>query len=487
MTESHYSPRRRTALVLSGTGTAGAYHAGVLAALHEAGIKIDLVAGRGVGAIGALFAAVDGGAHLWADNGPWRGHRAPRFYRFRAPLRIAAWALLAGLAALLSPLALLALAVLVYVVGLAAALVGLTAAGPVATAWFGGILDRLFVPAGVPTVMPRLVALALVVALAAVAAGAVSWRRGAARRRGRGAPWWRLAGAPLSARSAIADFRSALWRLIRVAASLPEPRPGEVGRRYAELVLDNLGQSGFREVLVIAHDLDAREDVAFALLGEADRRRFFSGEHRVHAEARTAEAFDLAGAAGDHVADALAAALSLPVATEPHLVTFRPESYWRGETHRMCDRPDAVSRLLDETVAAGAEQIVLVTDAPAPGGPHGLAAGRRELKARAGEYLRAAETAAVADALHARARRFERLFVIRPTHNPVGPFDVRGAYDERSDRHHTLAELVDRGYEDAYRQFIEPIVGASGEKLEVANRAPAASPLSSSDPASRIV
>ena len=31
---------------------------------------------------------------------------------------------------------------------------------------------------------------------------------------------------------------------------------------------------------------------------------------------------------------------------------------------------------------------------------------------------------------------------------------------------HTLAELVDRGYEDAYRQFIEPVVAASGDLLE---------------------
>ena len=37
-----YSPQRRTALLLVGTGTAGAYHAGVLRALHEAGVKIDV-------------------------------------------------------------------------------------------------------------------------------------------------------------------------------------------------------------------------------------------------------------------------------------------------------------------------------------------------------------------------------------------------------------------------------------------------------------
>src|SRR5215470_4467783 len=53
-----YSPQLRTALVLSGVGTAGAYHAGVLRALHEAGVKIDVVAGRGIGVVSALFVAV---------------------------------------------------------------------------------------------------------------------------------------------------------------------------------------------------------------------------------------------------------------------------------------------------------------------------------------------------------------------------------------------------------------------------------------------
>ena len=46
---SGYSPERRTVLVLSGSGVDGAYHAGVLRALDETGIKVDLVAGRGIG------------------------------------------------------------------------------------------------------------------------------------------------------------------------------------------------------------------------------------------------------------------------------------------------------------------------------------------------------------------------------------------------------------------------------------------------------
>src|SRR4051812_49950876 len=75
-----YSPQRRTALLLTGTGTAGAYHAGVLRALHEAGVKIDIIGANGVGVIGALFAAVDGAPRLWDANGFWQstaGRRPP--------------------------------------------------------------------------------------------------------------------------------------------------------------------------------------------------------------------------------------------------------------------------------------------------------------------------------------------------------------------------------------------------------------------------
>src|SRR6266567_7620694 len=88
-----YSPQRRTALVLTGTGTAGAYHAGVLRALQEAGVKIDVAAGRGVGAIGALFAAVDGGQRLWDEKGFWRAPVVGTLYPWRPILRVIGWAL----------------------------------------------------------------------------------------------------------------------------------------------------------------------------------------------------------------------------------------------------------------------------------------------------------------------------------------------------------------------------------------------------------
>ena len=95
--------------MLTGTGTAGAYHAGVLRALHEAGVKIDLVAGRGIGRIGAMFAAVDGGARLWDANGavaPAGGARRSTLAAAAARRRLGAVA--AAGVVLAVPLALLA-------------------------------------------------------------------------------------------------------------------------------------------------------------------------------------------------------------------------------------------------------------------------------------------------------------------------------------------------------------------------------------------
>jgi hypothetical protein len=63
-----------------------------------------------------------------------------------------------------------------------------------------------------------------------------------------------------------------------------------------------------------------------------------------------------------------------------------------------------------------------------------------------------------------------RIYIVRPAHNPVGPLDFSGGFDDRSDRRQGLGELMSRGYEDAYHQFIEPVVGASGEQVGVRER-----------------
>jgi len=128
-----YSTRLRTALILTGTGTAGAYHAGVLRALHEAGLRIDLVAGRGIGAAGAIFAAVDGGARLWDKTGLWKHGGLAQAYRWRQPLRVAGWALVAAAALLAVPLALCALGVVAALVGVLLSLVTLDRASTAVT------------------------------------------------------------------------------------------------------------------------------------------------------------------------------------------------------------------------------------------------------------------------------------------------------------------------------------------------------------------
>ena len=92
-----------------------------------------------------------------------------------------------------------------------------------------------------------------------------------------GAPPPRAGTAVAAARSAALDVGVArpaaaqLWNLIRGAAPIAAPPRAELGRKYIELLVENLGQPGFRELLLVAHDMDARRDVVFALLGDAHR------------------------------------------------------------------------------------------------------------------------------------------------------------------------------------------------------------------------
>jgi len=423
-----YSPSRRTALVLCGTGAHGAYHAGVLRALQEAGVRIDLVAGHGVGAAGAMLSAIDGSGRLWEPSGIWRSPQSQTLYTFTPAMRIVLWTCLALFVSLLVPTILIALAP--------------------------------------PAESVRRVA-QVVVAVVILASASVAVAIGSARsqwqgkRRAKGIPWWVVAGAPFEATHAIGVFSQTIWQLIRGAVRDPQPPP-DSGRRYADILADSLGQPGFRELMIVATDLDARADIVAALLREPYRRDFIAP--RAGCE-RRAEAFDLAGAGRDHALDILAAALTPPVVCEPRLVSFAADGFWRGETHRLCDRPGAVIRLFEELAAAAVSQLVVVTAVPTAFAPHRLRAPRLDIRSRLGEFLAAAEAAALHDAVSLARLRFDSCYVIRPAHNPVGPFDVSGAYDEASDRRHSTGELMERGYEDAYHQFIDPVVGASGDQL----------------------
>lgn len=423
-----YSPERRTALVLCGTGAQGAYQAGALRALQEAGVKIDVMAGQGVGAGAAALAAIDGAARLWDADGIWRGVAARALYRWKWPLRAAGW--------------------------LALLLVSILAAS------FLFLVFKLPIDPGV--FLAATLAVVAVLLLVLAAGVAIAQRQVQARRTAGGAWWWRLLGAPLDADAAYEAFAGSLWQLIRGASHTVRPGGAGVGRRYADVLSDNLGQPGFCELMIVATDLDARRDVVGALLREPYRHEFVAP--RPDRERRS-EAIDLAGVGRDHAFDLVAAGLTPPIGCDPYMMTFAVDSYWRGETHRVCDRPGAVSRLLEELAAAGVSQAIIVSGVAAPAPPHRLSVPRMEVRHRLGEFLAASESAALRDAIEMARLRFDSVYLICPAHNPIGAFDFAGAHDEASDRWQDLAELTDRAYEDAYHQFIEPVVGASGEQL----------------------
>ncbi|GEM_PF-547152 len=461
-----YIPHLRTALVLIGTGTAGAYHAGVVRALNEAGVKVDLVAGRGVGAVGAMFAAIDGSSGLWESGGVWRNAGVARLYRWRWTLRVVAWLASVALAVLVLPMVALAGAAVAYPVGYLFELVGVEVGAAIISA-YAQLVERVFEPAAFPTFIPRLIVVAIVALLGLLFVDTLlSSVRRVPRRRARGDLWWRLLGTPLDVSAAVKWFSGGLWKVMSGSSRVAVPGDKDFGERYAELLRDNLGQPGFCELLIVAHDIDARRDISYALLADPHRESYLKDLPDSDNPDRLLEVVDLSTEPGRMAFDAFSSSLSLPLITEPRFVSHAPESAWRGETHRVSDRLASTSRLFDEVSRAGAEQVILVSAFPAAPGPHTLAVDRSDIRGRAGQYLLSSETAALQDALLNIGSKYQAIFDVRPMHNPVGPFDFSGCYDKESDRLINLDELVNRGYEDGRQQFVEAVVAASTELID---------------------
>ena len=111
------------------------------------------------------------------------------------------------------------------------------------------------------------------------------------RRRSAAHALWSLLGAPVDASGAITAGVTALWGILRGGAALKTPDARDLSRRYAELLAENLGQPGFRELLLVVHDIDARRDLVFGLLREPYRKALFPPP--AAASSRRAEAHDL--------------------------------------------------------------------------------------------------------------------------------------------------------------------------------------------------
>ena len=323
---------------------------------------------------------------------------------------VAGWTLAAAALVLVVPLAVLAAGLVVYEAALLLEAISPGAAGRAASAYVA-LVDAAFDPGGLPTWLPRL---ALLIwscrARGAIACG----RAQPARAAGQTAAAGRVlvggaGGADGRRRGRRVLPRGALGAHARRRRGSASRTTTDLARRYAELLADNLGQPGFRELLIVVHDLDARRDLVFALLGPEERRPFFLRKTAHGAERRSAEAFDLAGVARDQSLHALAGALAVPGLTEPPLVVFPAESYWRGEAHRLCDRPGA----LGPRARGGGGRGRAAGDRrhgrrPSRAARTRSATRRAAPRARVGDYLAAAQAAGVRDALPGRATLVRR-------------------------------------------------------------------------------
>jgi len=471
-----YSPKRRTALVLAGTGTSGAYHAGVLRALDESGAKIDLVVGSGVGTIAAAFFAADGGRRLYGEGGFWDGVGWDSLYRLRPGLRTAVLLLACSFGVFLLPVA---MALLGGVLFLPLALADLALPG--LTARMTGALSSL------PALLraPYLVALSLPIFFLCALAFLHLLRLAVRDRRRIPESFEALLDPAVGG----ARLAKGLWEIARGSAISSFPTSeAELGRRYVALVSENLGQPGFRELILRTADLDTGTVLPFLLLGDAHRAAFAAARSRGPRSRLDGipGAVDLRGEGYDTLLfDAAVTGLLPPGAAPVRRVAFPRGGIHAGEQHRLTDAALAGGCGIAEAVAAGAEQVIVVTAAPwtataAPRrrGPRALADGLLATVERQAvdSDLRSAERInrmvetlghrvddghGWQDPATGRLYRDVSLYVIRPDRRVLGALEWDGGEDPSTEVLEMPEDLADLGYRDAYRLFVEPVVGAS--------------------------
>jgi hypothetical protein len=447
-------------VVFTGTGTSGAYHAGVLRALDESGVKIDLVVGSGGGAIAAAFAAAAGGAALYGKGGFWEGATLRSFYRLRPALRVALGLLAVSFAMFALPVVLgLALGILFPLLLVADRVFPGAASRGLALLWVApeAVSGPYLAAQAVPVLALAMLAVVVVASL-----------------------YFRKRARLVEAFEALLDAEPALRRLRRGLAEIARgaslagaaASDAELGRRLVALLLENLGEPGFRELIVRVADLERAGSLAFALLRDPSP---LLGRD---------DAFDLAAPGCFALLfDALAAGLMLPPALPPRRVVFPKGALHAGETHRLTDASLVPGCGIEEALAAGAEQVVVVTGAPEEIVPPTRRRGplaRIDATLRALEQQASAEIAAVErtnrmvatlghrvaggkgaweDPATGELAREVDLWVIRPRRRTLGPAELDGARDPATEVLQTTDDLVERGFRDAYRQFIEPVVG----------------------------
>lgn len=447
-----YSSTRRTALILVGEGTGGAYLAGALKALEAAGVRFDLVLGKGAGVLTAAFSAIQATDKLYGPGGLIEILSRRKPWRLRPSVATALVCLGASFAVFMAP-ALIGLLLLVTLPIVAAARILLPdwMATVYATverlgAEIGTEVDPLYLRA-MAFPLAVMFAVALLAWILPGALGRRQSRRGATRWLGEGL----VDLAPLAA-----VLEKTLWRAVRgVSVETRPARTKEIGAHYRDLLVASLGQQGFRELVVYALDLDCGQEVPFFLVKDRWRSKMMSrgpGQGAV-----LAEPVDLGGEGGELLFEALLAASSPPALSPSVPLKLPAGGRHGGEVHRFAASGLAGQSLVADAVAVGAEQILYVSSVPAAAG---IAESATDLERLA--------AASVRGALEADLRWAQEqlpsvpVFVVRPEKSLLGALEFAGRRlpgDERLD----LGAVVAQGERDTLRLFVKPIVGESGE------------------------
>jgi hypothetical protein len=465
-----YSPKRRTAVVFTGSGTAGAYHAGVLKALDESGVKIDVVAGSGAGVIAAVFGAVAGGAQLYGPGGFWDGVGWSSLYRLRWSVRALLGLFLLAFVLFLFPLL---IALLVGVLAIPVLLLDLVVKG---------LVERLVSElAALPPLLRSFYTAALSVPSFAVSLLALAFGlRALITRRRRAAE---LFEALLDTKPLRERLLKRLWEVARMAG-IAEGSVGEeeLSKRYVASLSEGLEQPGFRELILRVADLDSGQVLAVTLLRDAQRAAL----QAQIARSRHRLLIDLQAAGNEGLlCDAVLTGLLPPGVAPVRRYSFPKGTAFAGETHRLAESTLTLGTGMAEAIAAGAEQLILVSATPEDvrrqprrRGFWGMLEGmlatleRQSVECELEELSRTnrmIETLGHEDGEGRRAwqdpvtgtvYRAVELYVVRPQWRSLGLLQFDGVRDPVTEVMATPLDLLEQGYRDAYRCFVEPVVGA---------------------------
>lgn len=431
-----YSHHRRTAVILIGEGTASAYLTGAMNALHAAGVRIDLVLGKGAGALVAALSAIDGEKRLDGKEGLFSRVAARAPWGLRPLYKVTLSCLALSFAAFLSPVLVGLLALLMMPFAIVGRLLAGSSPDGLAPSWFGYLLQ-----AGEPFYLR-----AMVVPLIGLCTFWLGWWVVTAVRERR-----RPALPELYDLGALRDLlESTFWRAVRGTSTDERPPDRfELGASYRKLLAGSLGQRGFRELIFYALDTDSGQEVPFAMLKE----RFFKklkGSRTGSREWARAEPIDLASVGDSLFFDALVAALSPPGLVAPVPLQLPLGSRNGGEVHRFSSSVFVGSSAVADAVAGGAEQVVLVSGCT-PGEPPMGNPWERVTEAAIRNRL--------SDELDEAARTPDLpLFLIRPDKQRLSPYEITGRAQFGPERLN-LHALVAHGERDTHRLFIDPVLG----------------------------